>query len=128
MQIKQLIKISWEQLWAGKTKVTQRGQWSLFVLDLGVLSEKTRGSPQFCWCPSAEITVAGGQVGATEFLPQGQEGTEDHHRAQDQPLKQLQKTSASPGLPSTQLPCPGAPAPSTEATAGHPSSLDLKSD
>ena len=123
MQIKQLIKISWEQLWARKTKVTQRGQWSLFLLDLGVLSEKTRGSPQFCWCPSAEITV-----GATESLPQGQEGTEDHHWAQDRPLKQLRKTSASPGLPSTQLPCPGAPAPSTEATAGHPSSLDLKSD
>lgn len=38
------------------------------------------------------------------------------------------ETLASPGLPSTQLPSPGAPAASTEATAGHPSYLDLKSD
>ena len=35
---------------------------------------------------------------------------------------------ASLGLPSTQLPSPGAPAASTEAAAGHPSYLDLKSD
>lgn len=42
VQIKQLIKISWEQHWAGKTKVTRLGQLSSFVLDPGMFSEKTR--------------------------------------------------------------------------------------
>ena len=86
MQIKQLIKISWEQHWARKTKVTQLGQWSSFVLDMGMLSEKTRSDvaqarPAALLVPLGRDPRGLGRGEAAESPPQGQEETKDCHLA-----------------------------------------------
>lgn len=86
VQIKQLIKISWERDWARGTKVTQLGQWSSFVLDTGMLSEKTRsdvalGKPAALLVPLGRDPWGAGWGEAAESPPQGQEETKDCHLA-----------------------------------------------
>ena len=70
----------------------------------------------------------GVEVGGYRVSPLGERGNRGPPLGSGPASEAATETSASPGLPSTQLPSPGAPAPSTETTAGHPSYLDLKSD